>query len=216
MRLYESDSETVVTTAGAWPVSRVRWSAVLAGVVTLLSVALLLWGLAFAIVTLLGRPTVASTHAGALALWICAMATTLVGAIAGGWVSGRSLAGASRGFGAAHGFLTWGAALLISFGFQMFALRGLVTAAVSDASDAAAMNAPPSAQPDAAAEHMSWRVARDYLAGGSWSWFATWLVAGIAASAAAAAAGRAVPRSSIREMPADEIRQRPLTPTTVP
>ncbi|HTB75928.1 MAG TPA: hypothetical protein VK762_21915 [Polyangiaceae bacterium] len=216
MRSYESDSDAVVvTTPGAGPVSRVRWGSVLAGAVTFLSVALLLWGLGFAIVSFAAHPTSASTRAGALALWICAMATTIVGAIVGGWFAGRSLVGASRGFAAAHGFLTWGVALLVSFGFQMFALRGLVTAAVSDAADSAAMNSSPGAQSDVASEQ---RIARDYLAGASWSWFATWLVAGAAATAMAAAGSRILPRSLVRErsVAMDEIRQRPLTPTTVP
>ncbi len=217
MRMFETDSTDVVT-VGASPVSRVRWSSVLAGTVAFLSVALLVWGLGFAIITLLAHPTAASTRAGALALWIFAMGTTLIGSVVGGWFAGRSLSGAARGAGATHGFLTWGVALLISFGFQMFALRGLVSAAVSEASDSGAMNAPPEAQPDGVSDQTSWRVARDYLAGAGWSWFATWLVAGVAASAAGAAACSAVRRSSFRESaaPVDEVRRGPLTPTTVP
>jgi hypothetical protein len=217
MRTFESDRTDVVT-VGASPLSRVRWSSVLAGTVAFLSVALLVWGLAFGIVTLLAHPTAASTRAGALALWIAAMGTTIIGSVVGGWFAGRALSGASRGSGATHGFLTWGVALLISFGFQMFALRGLVSAAVSEASDSAAVNAPPEAQPDAASDQSSWRVARDYLAGAGWSWFATWLIAGVAASAAGAAACSTVRRSSFREPSdrVDEVRRGPLTPTTVP
>jgi hypothetical protein len=190
---------------------------VLAGTVAFLAVALLLWGLAFAIVSLMAHPTSASTRGGALALWISAMGTTIIGAIVGGWFAGRSIAGANRGLGAVHGFLTWGVALLLAFGFQMFALRGLITAAVSEVSDSAAMNAPPNAQPDTATDQTAWRVARDYLAGGGWSWFGTWLVAGIAASAAGAAGTRFLPGAA-REptIAVDEPRRRPLTPTTVP
>jgi hypothetical protein len=173
--------------------------------------------LGFAIVSLAAHPTSASTRGGALALWICAMATTIIGAIVGGWFAGRSIAGASRSTGAAHGFITWGVALLIAFGFQMFALRGLITAAVSEAADNAATQGPASAQPDTATDQNAWRIARDYIAGGGWSWFGTWFIAGIAATAAGAAGTRFI-AGGAREpsVSMDEARRRPLTPTTVP
>jgi hypothetical protein len=203
---------------GTGPISRFRWSSALAGAVAFLSVALLLSGLALAIISVLAHPTVASTRGGALALWGSTMVATILGGGVGGWFAGRAIAGASPGLGAAHGFVTWGVALLTAFAFQLGAHRGLATVAGFEPSEGSAWNslAPP---PRAAEEGMSWRVARDYLAGASCSWFTTWLIAGIAATAAGAAGSGAVSRPSRRERqaverPLEDRRPEPLRPTT--
>ncbi len=202
MESSEAGRDIDLVPVGAGPVSRFRWSSALAGAVAFLSVALLLSGLALAIISVLAHPTVASTRGSALALWGSTMVATVIGATVGGWFSGRAIAGASPGLGATHGFVTWGVALLVAFAFQLGAQRGLATAAGLEPSEGGALNslAPP-LPPRAADEGMSWRVARDYLAGASCSWFTTWLIAGIAATAAGAAGSAAIPRSSRRRAP---------------
>src|SRR5215472_12549856 len=94
--------------------SRVSWAAALAGAVTMLAVAILLWGLAIAIVAVSARPFV-SFHQSVVALWICAMAVTLIGAIAGGYTAGFLSRDRGPELGAMHGFLAWGVALLAAF-----------------------------------------------------------------------------------------------------
>jgi hypothetical protein len=85
--------------AEAQPSSRLRWSAILAGAVTFLSVGLLLWGLAFAIVSLFSRPWTGMMRGSALALWIGTMVATIAGAAAGGWIAGGAIGGARPRWG---------------------------------------------------------------------------------------------------------------------
>jgi hypothetical protein len=100
---------------------RVSWGAVLAGTVALLSTAILLWALAFAIVMLATHPTGASIKGSVIALWICAICTTLIGAVVGGWLSGFLPGNPRRIIGATHGFISWGVALILAsvFSFSM-------------------------------------------------------------------------------------------------
>ena len=158
--------------AEAAPSSRLRWSAILAGAVTFLSVGLLLWGLAFAIVSLLAHPWTGMVRGSALALWICAMGVTIVGAAAGGWIAGGAIAGARPGSGALHGFVTWAVALIAAFGLQLFVMRGLFTAVMFETAESAANGSAATAAPPAPAEaDRGARVARDYAVGAGWSWF---------------------------------------------
>jgi hypothetical protein len=207
--------------AEASPSSRLRWSAVLAGAVTFLSVGLLLWGLAFAIVSLFSHPWTGMVRGSALALWICAMGATIVGAVVGGWIAGSALGGAGPRWGALHGFVTWAVALLAAFGLQLFVMRGLFTAIVFESAENAATNGAANAPPGEA-EHGA-RIARDYAVGAGWSWFGTWMLAAITAMAAGAAGSRRILRP--REMRLGEpletdrgaARTPPFTtPTTAP
>jgi hypothetical protein len=209
--------------AEASPPSHLRWGPILAGAVTFLSVGLLLWVLAFAIVSLFAHPWTGMVRGSALALWICAMGVTIVGAAAGGWIAGGAIAGARPGSGALHGFVTWAVALIAAFGLQLFVMRGLFTAVIFEAAENAATSntstgAPP---PQAGADHGA-RVARDYAVGAGWSWFGTWLAAAITAMAAGAAGTRGFSRRELRKAEPLEIDNRraartpPLTPTTAP
>jgi hypothetical protein len=206
--------------AEASPSSRLRWSAVLAGAVTFLSVGLLLWGLAFAMVSLFSHPWTGMVRGSALALWICAMGATIAGAAVGGWIAGSALGGAGPRWGALHGFVTWAVALLAAFGLQLFVMRGLFTAIVFESAENAAMNSGGNAPPGEA-EHGA-RVARDYAVGAGWSWFGTWLLAGITAMAAGAAGSRRLPgpREARLAEPLETTDRpavrTPLTPTTAP
>jgi hypothetical protein len=208
--------------AEAAPSSRLRWSAILAGAVTFVSVGLLLWGLAFAIVSLLAHPWTGMVRGSALALWICAMGVTIVGAAAGGWIAGGAIAGARPGSGALHGFVTWAVALIAAFGLQLFVMRGLFTAVMFETAESAANGSAATAAPPPPAEaDRGARVARDYAVGAGWSWFGTWLIAAITAMAAGAAGTRGFSRRELRRAEPFEIDRRaartpPLTPTTAP
>jgi hypothetical protein len=190
--------------------------------VTFVSVGLLLWGLAFAIVSLLAHPWTGMVRGSALALWICAMGVTIVGAAAGGWIAGGAIAGARPGAGALHGFVTWAVALIAAFGLQLFVMRGLFTAVMFETAENAANSSAATATPPPPAEgDRGARVARDYAVGAGWSWFGTWLVAAIAAMAAGAGGTRAFSRRELRQAEPFEIDRRaprtpPLTPTTAP
>jgi hypothetical protein len=198
---------------------RVSWGAVLAGTVALFAVALILWALSLAIVSLVTHPVGGSLKGSAIALWICAMLATLVGALAGGYVAGYLPGNARPGIGLAHGFLAWGLALIVSFAFELVLLRGaLVTAATALADAAAAVEssgagmgggmsempgepgAPPSMRggpmiapappPSRADIQYAGRVVLDYVRGAGWTWFGTWFLAGLFALGGASLAVR--------------------------
>jgi hypothetical protein len=222
---------------------RVSWGAILAGTVALFAVSLILWGLALAVVTLVAHPAAASLKGSAIALWICAMATTLVGAFVGGYVAGYVPGNASRVIARAHGFLAWGLAFIVSFAFQLVVLRGAVVTAASALADAAAVESlgagpglgggtpsmpaepgadppmrGPSIGPSSRADILyAGKVALDYLRGAGWSWFGTWFFAGVFALAGASRAARhlAGPREPL-EGRAAPLREPPSVGTPTP
>jgi hypothetical protein len=186
--------------------SRVSWGAVLSGTVTMLAIAVILWALALAIVSLVMHPTAASLKGAAIALWVCAMATTLVGALVGGIVAGSSARAAPRRLAMMHGFVAWGLALLVSFAFHLYLMGGSFEATTSSMVDAVAAQAPGAA-----------RGAFAYLAGASWSWFGTWAIAGVLSVAGAAIGARRRRVLTAGEEPIFERQQppgQPLTPVT--
>jgi hypothetical protein len=175
---------------------RVSWGSVLAGAVAMIAVALLLWSLALAIVSLAAHPTANSVRGSAYALWICAMATTLIGAAVGGYLAGY-LPGSTRpGIFAAHGFLAWCVALLLSFGFGLYLARGTAVVA-ANATTSTMEPAPgpgytyPAPTPSNPVNPDHGNLIIDSMVGVSWSWFGTWIVAlGLAVGGAAAGARR--------------------------
>lgn len=118
----------------AQPLSRlqVSWGAVLAGAVTTLAVSIILWALALAIVLTATHITVDSFMGSTIALWIVAIATTLIGAFVGGMVAGYLPGNPRRAVTATHGFLSWCVAFLAAAVFQM-ALIGGLTSTVTNA-----------------------------------------------------------------------------------
>jgi hypothetical protein len=142
MQAVVSESREPVGPTYAEPLSGlcISWGAVLAGTVAMLATALLLWALALAIVALATHPSAASFKASFIALWICAIGTTLVGALVGGWVAGALPGNPRKRIGMAHGFVSWGLALILSFVFGVFVLGGTLrtatTAGVTTASAA--------------------------------------------------------------------------------
>ena len=211
--------------ASGWPSSRLRWGAILGGVAVFLAVALFLWAAAFAVIVLVSQPTAASMHGGGMAIWISAIAATVLGAVAGGWFAGRSIWGTSATWGAAHGFAVWAVSLLLAFGVQFFLFRGLVTAAmlhtmgVDEMADETQQNQGEPGENPADAQRAA-AVAHDYFVAAGWSWVGTWLVAGLAATAAAAAGSTGMRRSFrghvVRESERiyEPDRERPMTHST--
>jgi hypothetical protein len=213
---------------------RVSWGSVLAGSVTLLAVSAMVLALALGIVSILSHPTLPSLKGSAIALWVCGMAATILGAFAGGWLAGY-LPGSTRpGLGVVHGFLSWALALVVSLGFQLFILRATLVAATNTAIEAgvaleAARGAPDDGAPDSAGpaprteasrgdSYATGRTALNYVAGFGWSWFGTWFVAGVLAMAGASAGVRRLRRSDFPDEPhyeRDE-RARPMGPPLTP
>jgi hypothetical protein len=118
----------------AQPLSRlqVSWGAVLAGAVTTLAVSTILWLLALAIVLTATHMTFDSFAGSAIALWIVAIATTLIGAFIGGMVAGYLPGNARRSVTITHGFLSWCVAFLVAAVFQI-AMVGAITRTTSNA-----------------------------------------------------------------------------------
>jgi len=213
---------------------RVSWGSVLAGTVTLLAVSAMILALALGIVSILSHPTLASLKGSVIALWVCGMAATILGAFAGGWLAGY-LPGSTRpGLGVVHGFLSWALALVVALGFQIFILRATLVAATNTAIETgvaleAARGAPdegapesagtaPRADPSRGDSYATGRTALNYVAGLGWSWFGTWLVAGVLAMAGASAGVRRLRRADFPNEPRHEPDERsrpmgsPLTP----
>jgi hypothetical protein len=213
--------------------SRVSWGAVLAGTVTMLAIAVILMSLAIAVISLAMHPTVPSLKGTGMSLWICGMASTLIGAFVGGRVAGLAPRTASVRLAMVHGFVAWGLALLTSVVFQLGVMRGSFEAAAETIADAmlaeqATMGgeipgaipgegampgesfgeeripAPPRADQTRGA-----RIAINYLRGASWSWFGTWLASGILAVAGAGLARRG-------RMGEPKIEPEPATPSARP
>ena len=191
---------------------RVSWGSVLAGAVATVAVALILWSLALAIVSLGLGPSESSMRAGATALWICAMFSTLVGALVGGYLAGYLPGNAKPPIAAAHGFLSWCVAFLVTFFVSVTLVRSAATMAAIGArptasntsltSDplgspgvqdpAAGIPSPYSQNPSQSPEHDAamYSMIKESMVGMSWSWFGTWIVALGCAVGGAALGGR--------------------------
>jgi hypothetical protein len=174
---------------------------VLAGAVTALAVSLLLWALAVGIVALATHPAAGSLRGGAIALWVCAMGTTLIGALVGGWLAGYLTGTPRSGLGAAHGFLAWAVALIITFAFQFIMLRGAAFAATNALAQSGMLQGTGEtypgggggAEPGSGASQQQQMTnmghdAINTMVGISWSWFGTWAVSMLLAMGAGAAA----------------------------
>jgi hypothetical protein len=220
---------------------RVSWGAILAGAAAMLAVSVLLLALAVAVLSIVTHPSADSLKSSSMALWICAMAATLVGALVGGIVAGYFPGNPRGGVAVWHGFLAWAVALIVSLGFQLVLVRGLVSttgglfldtlAAESTFTpdDEAMGNAPPAAplprgitprpygpaQPTLGAptpQAHAGRVALDYLAGAGWSWFGTWFLAGVLAIIGASIGVRRMGRVELLETRVE--REPPIHPMT--
>lgn len=107
---------------------RVSWGAILAGALATVSVSLICWALAASITLSATDATASSVKGSVIALWICAMVTTLIGAVVGGWLAGYLPGNKNVFLGAAHGFLGWGLAFLLSSAIGFAAIGGMTTA----------------------------------------------------------------------------------------
>lgn len=205
---------------------RVSWGSVLAGAVTMLAVSLILWALALAIVSsLVAHPDAASMRVSGIALWICAMGTTLIGALVGGWFAGYLPGNPRAGLGAVHGFLAWAVALVVSFAFQFFVIRGVVNTAANalaagtavessqggaGGDEAQGMAQGPSTQDITRAGH----AAISTMTAIGWSWFGTWAASLLFATGAGASAASRFRGPPVRTL--HEERERHMGPPLTP
>jgi hypothetical protein len=196
--------------------SPVSWGAVLSGAVALLAVALFVWALGLAIVSLAAHPTGGSLKGAAVALWISAMVATLVGGFVGGAFSSIGSGADQRKIVLAQAFLGWGLAFLVSFAFKVWMFRTALVATASTLADAVAAQSESPMMPGSARADLvdAGKVALDYMRGAGWSWFGTWLASGMLALAGAAFGVRR--RASLPERggaaPETEGRRQPTGP----
>ncbi len=190
---------------------RVSWGSVLAGAITTLAVSLILWALALAIVSLAAHADAHSMRSSGIALWICAMGATLVGAFVGGWFAGYLPGNPRPSLGAMHGFLAWAMAFVLSFAFQFFVIRGVAATAANafmtgtaiesgeiggespGATVPGSVNPNSQVLPPAPTSQDVTRAAHtaiDTMVAIGWSWFGTWAAALLLATGAGAAAAR--------------------------
>jgi hypothetical protein len=175
---------------------RVSWGAVAAGAIALLATSVILWALALAVIALATRPTATSLHESMVALYGCALVTTLIGAFLGGVVS-AFLRGSARGpVGVIHGLLSWGLAMVLAFGFQLIMMRGLAGTATTPLGFEHGVAAQVAAEPHyhfdpsntgpgepafVAAAREALRATADI----GWASFCTWVLAGMLAAGGA-------------------------------
>lgn len=110
---------------------RVSWGAILAGALAIVAVSTILWALALAIILTATNATFASISGSLMAIWICAMATTLVGGLVGGWLAGYLPGNRSVILGGVHGFLAWGLAFVV-MSAMYFGTLGSMTRTAAD------------------------------------------------------------------------------------
>jgi hypothetical protein len=197
--------------------ARVSWTAVLSGAVALLAVALIVWALALAIVSLAAHPTAGSLKGAALALWIAAMVATLVGGFVGGWFASIGAGAIPRRLVLAQAFVAWGLAFLVAFAFKVWMFRTALVATASTLADAVAAQQESPMMPGTARADLVYagKVALDYVRGAGWSWFGTWSASGALTLMGAAFGAR--PRRTTRapvEIPEAADRERPAGPAS--
>jgi hypothetical protein len=132
------DEHTGMTYAEPLAGLRVSWGSILAGALGLVAISTILFVLAAGITLTATNATFSSITGTLIALWICAMATTLAGALAGGWIAGYMPGNGSRFLGGMHGFLAWALAFMVmsaaGLGLAGSVTRTVTGAAVSTAS----------------------------------------------------------------------------------
>lgn len=110
---------------------RVSWGAILAGALAIVAVSTILWALALAIILTATKATFPSMAGSLIALWICAMVTTLIGGLVGGWFAGYLPGNRNTLIGGLHGFLAWGLAFVV-MSAMYFGTIGSVTRTAAD------------------------------------------------------------------------------------
>ena len=155
---------------------RVSWGSILAGALGFLAIALLLWAFAAAITLSATNATVSSLRRTLMALWVCGMATTIIGSIFGGWLAGYLPGNKNRAIGAIHGFLAWAVAFVV----MTISGGGLVRALTQATDNAAAADAAEDGMTAIPTTRMMDSLI-DWMAGLTWAWFATWAVAAVLA-----------------------------------
>ncbi|MEO6576834.1 MAG: hypothetical protein ABIP89_23505, partial [Polyangiaceae bacterium] len=105
---------------------------------------LILLALALAIILTVTHATPTSLRGSAIAIGICSIATTLIGAFIGGTFAGYLPGNSSRLLAGAHAFFAWGVAFLFATMFELSMISGVArttTQAATDMVGAAAQTA---------------------------------------------------------------------------
>jgi hypothetical protein len=119
----------------------VSWGAILAGTLGTIAVGLILWAFAAAITFTATHASVGSLTGTTIALWICGIITTLIGAFVGGWFAGYLPGNRNRLMGATHGFLAWALAFVLVSAGGFGVLAGLAKTTTDVAATTAAATA---------------------------------------------------------------------------
>ncbi len=114
---------------------RVSWGAILAGALTTLAVSTILLALALAIILSVTHANPTSLRGSAIAIGICSIATTLIGAFIGGTFAGYLPGNASRLLAGAHAFFAWGVAFLFATMFELSMMAGVARTTTQAATD---------------------------------------------------------------------------------
>jgi hypothetical protein len=137
-----SQSQSLHTYAEPLSGLRVSWGAILAGALAMMGVSLIVWALALAIVLTASGSTVNAFRTDAVALGVCAIVTTLIGAAVGGLLSGFLPGNPRRAIGGVHGFLAWATAFIVVSAFGGSTLLTSALAAARAEPQVSAMVAP--------------------------------------------------------------------------
>jgi hypothetical protein len=135
------DEVDVVDAAGtpAEPLAglRVSWGSILGGAIAIVAVSMILWALAAAIAFTATGPSMDAVLRTVVALWICAIVTTLIGAFVGGALAGYLPGNRRPGIGGIHGFLAWALAFVVASAVAVGTAGGIVRTTTQVATSAA-------------------------------------------------------------------------------
>ncbi|HEY3353763.1 MAG TPA: hypothetical protein VGQ83_10980 [Polyangia bacterium] len=130
--------DTVITESGgiyAQPLSglRVSFGAVVSGALATIASGLIIWALALAIILTVTRAHVGAFGGSMLAMLICGIITTWIGAFVGGALAGYLPGNARRTVSFTHAGLSWALAFIVVSLFQFGVLSGIARTATATA-----------------------------------------------------------------------------------
>jgi hypothetical protein len=149
--LTVEERQTLRTYAQPLSGLQVSWGSILAGTLTILASSLIQWALCLAVISTATNLTLTSLRISLIALWICTMATTLIGSFIGGGVAAYLPGNIRPVVYTAHALLAWALAFLLFSALQFGIIRSVArTAAFGAVATATAVSQPQGAQAAAA------------------------------------------------------------------
>jgi hypothetical protein len=138
-RIHDVDIVEHEGTTYAEPLSglRVSWGSILAGTLGIVAVSLILFALSSAVTLSCTHASMDSMKGTFIALFVCAIATTLIGSVVGGWFAGYLPGNRRRFVAGSHAFLAWALAFVLATAWGMGTLRGLAQTSTQIATTAA-------------------------------------------------------------------------------